>query len=316
MSKFRWCYIGAGSIARNTASNIERGEHVVSSVYSRSYEKACDFAKKHNAKAYETVKEAIRDCDAVYIATPHTSHVEYALEAMKEGKPVLCEKPVGVCEKDVDTLISAAKENGVYFCEAMWTWFSPVALKVKEWVKNGEIGEIKTVTINYAFPGIMKPKTSRVRDPKTAGGALLDIGIYPITYCYNLFGYPDEIKCEGDIEDGIDVAERITLRYGETVCKLNMSFKYLKEDCTILGTKGKISLPLFHVAPVAKLKSETKKERFTGITDYLTEFNAVAKEIREGKKESEYVPFETTKQCMRIMDECRRQMGLVYPFEK
>lgn len=316
MPNFRWCYIGAGSIARSTAMNIERGEHVISSVYSRNFERAWEFAKRHNAIAYKNVEDAIKDCDGVYIATPHTSHVEYAVRAMELGKPVLCEKPVAVCEKDVDLLIETAKKNDVYFCEAMWTWFSPVARKVKHWVQTGEIGEVKSVVMNYAFPGVLQPKTSRVRDPKTAGGALLDVGIYPITYCYNLFGYPDEIKCEGRIENGIDVAEKVTLRYGEMECVLNMSLKYLKEDCVITGTNGKITLPMFHVAPVAKMKNINGKQRFTGITDYLTEFNNAAKEIRAGKKESDFIPFEATKMCMRIMDECRRQMKLVYPFEK
>lgn len=316
MKNFKWCYIGAGSIARSTALNIQRGAHSISSVYSRNFEKAWEFAKKHGAIAYEKVEDAIKNCDAVYIATPHTSHVEYALKAMAMGKPVLCEKPVAVTEKDVDALISAAKENDIYFCEAMWTWFSPVAHKVREWVKSGALGEIKSVEMHYSFPGILQPRTSRVRDPKTAGGALLDVGIYPITYCYNLFGYPDEIKCEGRIEDGIDVAEVVTLTYGEMKCVLNMSLKKLKEDCTIIGSKGKITLPMFHVAPVAKMKTDKGSSRFRGITDYLTEFNAVAQEIREGKKESEYIPFEATKMCMRIMDECRKQMKLVYPFEK
>lgn len=316
MSKFRWCYIGSGSIAKSTAMNIKKGDHVISTVYSRSYDRAAEFAKKFKAKVCRTPEEAMADCDAVYIGTPHTSHVDYAVMAMKMGKPVLCEKPVGVTGKDVQTLIASAKENDVYFCEAMWTWFSTVALKVKEWVKSGAIGEIESVTINYAFPGLMMPKTSRVRDPETAGGALLDVGIYPITYCYNLFGVPDEIKCEGEIEDGIDVSERVILRYGNMECKLIMSLKYLKEDCTIVGSKGKITMPFFHVAPVVRMKNENGKEKFKGVTDYLTEFNAVAEEIRQGKKESDYIPFESTLQCMRIMDECRRQMNLVYPFEK
>lgn len=316
MSAFRWCYIGSGSIARSTALNIERGSHVISAVYSRNFDRAWEFARKHHSTAYQTAEEAIKNCDAVYIATPHTAHLEYALKAMEMGKPVLCEKPVAVCEKDVDALIAAAKENDVYFCEAMWTWFSPVARKVREWVKSGELGEIKSVTMNYAFPGLLQPRTSRVRDPKTAGGALLDVGIYPITYCYNLFGYPDKIECEGRIEDGIDTEETVTLTYGEMKCVLNMSLKHLKEDCIIEGTNGKISLPFFHVAPVAKMRTLRSKAKYKGKTDYLTEFNCVAKEIREGKKESDYIPFESTKMCMRIMDECRRQMRLVYPFEK
>ena len=149
----------------------------------------------------------------------------------------------------------------------------------------------------------------------TAGGALLDIGIYPITYCYNLFGYPDKITCEGEIRDGIDVNEKITLTYGDTVCELYISFEYLKEMLSLNGTKGRIIIPAFHVSPYALLIGK-KGIKFTfGKTTYLNEFDRCADEIRQGKKESSYIPLETTLNCMKIMDECRRQMGLVYPFE-
>lgn len=319
MKKFRWAYIGSGSIAKSTARDIARGNHCIVSVYSRNFEKAKEFASKYNATAFESFENAVNrdDVDGVYIATPHTSHVAYAVECMKLGKPVLCEKPVGVSVSDVDTLIETAKSTDTYFCEAMWTWFSDVALTVKKWVQNKEIGEIKDVVINYAFPGIMMSKNSRVLMPETAGGALLDIGIYPITYCYNLFGYPNAIYCEGKIKDGIDISETVILQYDGFKCTLNMSLCKLKEDCLIIGSKGKISLPVFfHMASKAILTNENGKTVFKGKTDYLTEFTRVAEEINENKKESSFIPFEATKSCMKIMDECRKQMGLVYPFEK
>lgn len=319
MKKFRWAYIGSGSIAKSTARDITRGNHCVVSVYSRNFEKAKEFASKYNATAFESFESAVNrdDVDGVYIATPHTSHVAYAVECMKLGKPVLCEKPVGVSVSDVDTLIETAKSTDTYFCEAMWTWFSDVALTVKKWVQNKEIGEIKDVVINYAFPGIMMSKNSRVLMPETAGGALLDIGIYPITYCYNLFGYPNSIHCEGKIKDGIDISETVILQYDGFKCTLNMSLCKLKEDCLIIGSKGKISLPtFFHMASKAILTNENGKTVFKGKTDYLTEFTRVAEEINENKKESLFIPFEATRSCMKIMDECRKQIGLVYPFEK
>ncbi|MDE6766752.1 MAG: Gfo/Idh/MocA family oxidoreductase, partial [Eubacterium sp.] len=254
--------------------------------------------------------------DGVYIATPHTSHVDYAVRAMELGKPVLCEKPVGVCVKDVDTLVNAAKSNNIYFCEAMWTWFSDVALTVKKWVVNGAIGTVRDVVINYMFPGILMPKTSRLLTPETAGGALLDVGIYPITYCYNLFGYPEKITCTGKLKNGIDISETVVLDYGNFKCTLNMSLCWLKENCKIKGTEGTITLPsFFHMASKAVLKNKNGRQVFNGKTDYLTEFTRVSQEITQGKKESEYIPFAATRDCMRIMDECRRQMNLVYPFE-
>lgn len=319
MEKFRWAYIGSGNIAGSTAKDITKGSHCITSVYSRNYEKAKAFAQKYNASAYDDFEKAVNrdDVDCVYIATPHTSHVDYAVRAMKLGKPVLCEKPVGVTADDVDTLVETAKSTGVYFCEAMWTWFSDVALTVKKWVHNGEIGEVKDVVINYAFPGILMPKNSRVLTPSTAGGALLDIGIYPITYCYNLFGFPQKIHCNGKLKEGIDISETVTLYYDGFKCTLNMSLCKLNENCTINGSKGSVTLPVFfHMASKAVLKNENGKHTFNGKTDYLTEFTRVAEEIRQGKTQSEYIPFESTERCMQIMDECRKQMNLVYPFEK
>ena len=319
MENFRWAYIGSGNIAYSTAKDISKGNHSIVTVYGRSFDKAKAFAEKYGAAAFDNFYDAVNrdDVDGVYIATPHTSHVEYAVECMKLGKPVLCEKPVGVSVKDVDTLIDTSKSTDTYFCEAMWTWFSDVALTVINWVKENEIGEIKNVVINYSFPGIMMPKNSRVLTPETAGGALLDIGIYPITYCYNLFGYPKEIHCKGKIKNGIDIKETVILQYDGFKCTLNMSLCKVKENCLIVGTKGKISLPVFfHMASKAILKNEKGKTVFNGKTDYLTEFNAVAEEIKENRKESSFIPFEATRSCMKIMDECRRQMRLVYPFEK
>jgi len=317
MEKFRWAYIGSGNIAKSTARNITGGEHAISAVYSRNQSKANSFAKKYGAKAYKSFDELLNDgeFDGVYIATPHTSHLDYSIKAMQAKKPVLCEKPVGVSVDEVDKMLSVSKENGVYFCEAMWTWFSDVALKVKEWIDDKRIGEIKSVHIDYAFPGLMMSKDSRVLTPETAGGALLDIGIYPITYCYNLFGYPETIKCDGIIKGGIDVAETVTLGYGDFDCVLEMSLSKLKEGCKITGTKGEINVPIFHMARLAELKADGKKESFCGKTNYLIEFTRVAEEIRAGKTESDYIPHLATRDCMRIMDECRKQMGLVYPFE-
>jgi len=319
MKKFKWGYVGCGGIAHSTAKSILKGNHEITAVYSRNFEKAKSFAVKFGAKAYGAFEELLEcgDIDALYIATPHTSHVEYTVAALKKHIPVLCEKPVGVSASDVELLINTAKENDTYFAEAMWTWFSDTTLTVKKWVKDGKAGDIRHVEIHHAFPGLSKKSDSRVRDPMTAGGALLDIGIYPITYCYNLFGYPDKILCNGTLQDGIDIKEKVTLYYGDTVCELYMSFEYLKENFVLTGSKGKIKLPVvFHAAPFAYMLGKGGVRLAFGKTTYLNEFERCAIEIRSGKKESAYIPFEATVNCMKIMDECRRQMGLVYPFEK
>lgn len=316
--KFRWGYVGSGSIAASTAKNILKGNHEVTAVYGRSFNKVKAFAERFGAEAYENFEDFLSSgrFDAVYIATPHTSHVEYAIAALKAHIPVLCEKPVGVSEADVKLLIDTAKENDTYFVEAMWTWFSDLSLYVKKWFDERKIGEVKSVEIHYAFPGLSMKADSRVRDPMTAGGALLDIGIYPITYCYNLFGYPDKIECEGTVKDGIDINEKVTLTYGDFRCELYMSLEYLKEYFVAKGTKGSIKMPVFHCGRVAFRQNGPKISATFGKINYLIEFDRCAEEIREGKKESSYIPFKATLDCMRIMDECRRQLNLVYPFEK
>ncbi len=319
MNKFRWGYIGCGGIAHSTAKSILKGNHKITAVYTRNFDKANNFADKYGAKAYNTFEELLEcgNIDALYIATPHTSHVEYAVAALKAHIPVLCEKPVGVRASDVELLINTAKEYNTYFAEAMWTWFSDTALAVKKWVQNGKAGMVSHIEIHHAFPGLSKKPRSRVRDPMTAGGALLDIGIYPITYCYNLLGYPDKIVCDGTIQDGIDIKEKVNLYYGDTVCELYMSFKHLKESFLLKGSKGKIRLPgVFHAAPLAVFTNKKEIKLAFGKTTYLNEFERCAEEIRAGKKESSYVLFYATLDCMKIMDECRKQMGLVYPFER
>ncbi len=317
MAKFRWAYIGAGSIADKTAKSILKGDHKIVTVYSRNYDKAKAFAAKHGGRVCRTAKEAIsfESVDAVYIATPHTSHVEYSLMALKMKKPVLCEKPVGISAQDVELLIEAAKENDTYFAEAMWSWFSDTSLTLKRWIDTGKIGRVQKVKIHHEYPGLKKKPDSRVLDPMTAGGALLDIGIYPITYCYNLFGVPDKIECEGVLENGIDIKENIKLHYGSMQCELHISFERLNESFVAEGTEGKIHLPMFHIAPAVILKSKKMNRVSFGKTTYLNEFDRVAEEIRQGKKQSDYIPFESTLECMKIMDECRQQLGLKYPME-
>ncbi|MBQ7295807.1 MAG: Gfo/Idh/MocA family oxidoreductase [Clostridia bacterium] len=317
MAKFRWAYIGCGSIADKTARSILKGEHKIVTVYSRNYDKAKAFAAKHGGRVCKTAQEAIcfESVDAVYIATPHTSHVEYSLIALKNKKPVLCEKPVGICTKDVELLINTAKENDTYFAEAMWSWFSDTSLTLKRWIETGKIGRVQKIKIHHEYPGLKKKPDSRVLDPMTAGGALLDIGIYPITYCYNFFGVPDKIECEGVLEGGIDIKENIRLHYGTMQCELHVSFERLNESFVAEGTEGKIHLPMFHVAPAVILKGNKMNRVSFGKTTYLNEFDRVADEIRQGKKQSDYVPFESTLECMKIMDECRQQLGLKYPME-
>ena len=317
--KFGWCFIGCGTLAKKVAKQIiKSGRHTVVSVYSRSFDKCRAFANKYGASAYGSAAQAINadGVDGVYIVTPHASHYEYAKLSLELGKPVFCEKSFTVDAKQAEELAAIAKDRGIYLAEAMWTWFAPVANKVKKWLDCGEFGEIKSVKIKSHLPTLMY--APRVTDPAAAGGTLLDMGVYSVTYLYRLFGTPSEIKCKGDVSKGIDWRNYIELKFPSGLkCSASVSIKdFGFEKLIIEGSKARLKLGFFHSANSVKLiRKNGKNEKFSGYGGYLNEFDIAASEIREGLNESRFVPLKATVDVMQIMDECRNQMNLVYPFE-
>ena len=320
-SEYHWAFIGAGTLGAKVAKEITKsGRHEIASVYVRNPEKRAAFARQYSALAAKTPEDAISapGVDAVYIVTPHTTYYDYARLALELSKPVLCEKPVSTDAEKVRALIRLSREKGLYFAEAMWSWFSPVAQKMKQWYEAGEYGEIIRFSMNYHMKSINY--APRVSDPKLAGGALLDIGVYPITYAWRLLGRPEKVVCTGTLKGGIDTDEEITLHYPQgkkvEISTSILDFKGL-ERLTLEGDKAKTVLRFFHGANKVTLRRKgAKNETFRGSGSMLNEFDLAAGEIREGLTESRYVPHEATLGVMELMDECRRQMGLVYPFEK
>lgn len=319
-SVFNWCLIGTGTLAKKAAKVVlPSGRHRFAAVYTRDYQKGLAFAAKYGGTAYDHPEAAVTapDVDGVYIVTPHTSHYEYARLALSQGKPVLCEKPITVTAREAAELFALAKEKGVYLAEAMWTWFSPVARQVKRWVDDGALGELHRVEARYHLDS--RHYAPRCSDPNVAGGALLDVGIYPITYLYRLFGKPVQIRCTGRLEGGIDLSEDVTLTFPNgltSTASVSMcDFKGL-EQIHLAGNKGRIKYFFFHMANQAALiRRGGRMELFRADGSYLNELDQVAGEIRRGLKQSELVPPGATVDVMEILDECRRQLGLVYPFE-
>jgi len=318
---FGWCFIGCGKLARQVARQITRsGRHRLVSVYTRSYEKCAAFAARYSAAACATAEEAITapGADGVYLVTPHNTHYVYARQALELGRPVLCEKPLTVTAAQAGELTALAQAKGVYLAEAMWTWFAPAANQVKRWLDAGEFGQLRKVLLTCR--GNARFYAPRVTDPARAGGALLDIGVYPLTYLYRLFGRPAEIKCVGQVSKGIDWAEEVSLAFPSgltATASISIRDLFGRERLVIAGDKAKVSLPSFHNAGrVTLVRRGGKNETVSGSGSYLNEFDLAAGEIREGRTESRFVPHGATVAVMELMDECRRQMGLVYPFER
>lgn len=228
---------------------LASGRHEIVSCYTRNMDNAKAFAEEFHCKAYGSAEEAILadGVEGVYVVTPHNAHFRYVKEALELGKPVLCEKAFTVTAEETDSLIALAREKKVYLAEAMWTWFSPAANQVKLWLMEDKLGKVTDANFTYHMKSVKY--APRVSDPKRAGGALLDITIYPITYAYRLWGYPVKIESSGTIENGIDYGEDVMLTFENGLtARISASIVDMKglEKMTISGEKGKIQAVFYH----------------------------------------------------------------------
>ena len=318
---FNWCFIGTGKIANKVAKELVTNPgHRIVSVFNRTKEKAEKFAMKYHAKVYDSAFEAINDprVNGVYIATTNETHFEFAKLCLYNGIPVLCEKPITGNALELQNLIKISQSNDTFLKEAMWTWFNPVANKVKEWIKEERIGKILSVECIFNMPifGYNKAK-GRYISPARYGGALLDLGVYPVRYVYELFGKPKSIKAKGKLYNGIDVWNESIFDYGDFKAKVSSQINaFVGEHCIIKGEKGTIKVPLFHMASKAVLKTKDGKEVFKDKKKkFATQFRVVAEYIKK-EKPDELVSLDSSLAVMELMDEIRRQIGVVFPCDK
>jgi len=331
MQTFNWGIIAPGNIAAKFAQALQSVESAnLYSVASRTPDKAEQFAKEYKfTKVAQSYVELVSDpqVDVVYIASPHNLHCEQSLLCLQAGKAVLCEKPMAVNSAQAAQVLSAAKQNNVFYMEAVWSRFLPVFDKVREWLDSGAIGEVKHIQANFGFRFPDDPK-SRLYDANLAGGSLLDLGIYPITYAQWVMGdqQPEVISALGQLgATGVDENLAIILKYqGGALATLTSSMLVNTDyDGWIVGTEGKIRAPLFWCGESAELITGHRTD-WTVIDSFEQKHqcNGYEGEIREvhrclaaGLTESPSLPFSTSAQVMSIMDEVRQQIGLVYPFE-
>jgi len=323
----KWGIIGAGRIAATFATALKAIDDVtLVAIASRDLERAKEFAERfHIEKAYGNYKELVEDfeIDVIYIATPHSEHKANAILCITNGKAVLCEKPFTVNRQEAQFLIDLAKEHNVFLMEAMWTKFLPVTQVVKNWIKDERIGEVNHVNINMSYKAKFDIN-SRLFNPDTAGGALLDIGVYPITYVIHLLNkLPDQVVSSAIIgESHVDEQNAIIFRYTEDIlATLNLSISAeIGNEAIIIGDKGKIVIPTFWKAESAELFDEDGN-LFETISipfkcnGYEFEAEEVNRCLREGRKESEENPLSDTLNIIKVMDDIRADWGLKYPQE-
>ncbi len=323
--RFRWGILGPGKIAHRFADALAiLDDHHLVAVAGRDASRARDFARHHGAaRAYDSFDALLADAevDAVYVATPHSHHCEATIACHQAGKAVLCEKPLAVNLQQVEAMIAAARVADRFLMEAMWTRFLPVYQEVRSWLSEGAIGEPRMLQASFGFCTGWDP-TGRVLDPSLAGGALLDVGVYPVALALWIFGRPPaEIRALGHLgETGVDEQTGILLRFdrGE-LAVLDCAVRTVtRHDAELFGTEGRLRIENFSRATTAHLEAGDRKEtRVCQLRANGFEYQAeeVARCVRAGHRESPEMSHRMSTEIMAVMDEVRRQLGLRYPFE-
>ncbi|MBX2875718.1 MAG: Gfo/Idh/MocA family oxidoreductase [Saprospiraceae bacterium] len=323
-STFNWGIIGPGKIARQFAADLAfiPGARV-HAVASRESSRAQTFAEDFQASFYYGNYAEILNCpnlDAVYVATPHVGHFDNTIACLEAGIPVLCEKPLAMNFRQVELLIDTARRKQTFLMEALWTRFLPSTQLLLELIRKGEIGELVGVKADFGFRSDL-PAEDRIFNKALGGGALLDIGIYPVFLALLLFGKACEIKAMAKIgSTGVDEDTHVLLRYaGGQLAQLHGSFLAdTKREAFIYGDAGTIhmhadwyqqtQLSIFGTHSEPQLFSVEKK----GL-GYHYEAKEVMDCIAKGKIESDKMSHALSAALMLSLDSIRREIGLIYP---
>ncbi|MDR0707939.1 MAG: Gfo/Idh/MocA family oxidoreductase [Treponema sp.] len=323
-----WAVAGTGGISNAFILGLKEAEGANAiAVVSRSTNNAENFAAKYGvAKAYDNFDAMLDDpgIDVVYLGVPHSVHKDMAIRAFKAGKAVLCEKPAAINAAELSEMIRCAREHNVFFMEALWTRFVPPVRKAREWLAEGLIGEARMFQGNFGFRAPVPPE-HRLLDIKQGGGALLDAGVYPISFASMVFGGVKPRKISGVLsmgETGVDEEAAALIYWGPHKTAMISAALSLAtvSDAWIYGTGGYIHLPSFVFCRNANLVMNNKQySRWEGDfwgNGYNYEAEAVMDCLREGKTECDVMPLDESLVIAQIMDEIRRQWGFVYPGEQ
>jgi predicted dehydrogenase len=324
----RWGILGPGGIARSFASAVQaRSEQQVAAVGSRSLERAREFADEFSVPTtYGSYEELVHDStvDVVYVASPHSAHHEHALLALRAGKPVLVEKAFARNAGEARDIIETARAARLFAMEAMWTRFLPHIDVVRQSLEDGLLGEVHTVFADHG-QRLFPDGPRRLSDPELAGGALLDLGIYPVSFASFAVGPFASVTAAGTVTDtGVDGQEGIVLQ-ADSGAVANIAATMLTKTPTtasICGTRARIDITgdfyrpgavVRLVAPDGTVLDEyDDPEKEHGLHQEAVE---VARRISAGELESPLMPLDETLAIMEVLDSARQQIGVRYPGE-
>ena len=320
----RFGIVGAGGIAEKFATDIKVAKGaMVTAVASRSYDKAKKFAKRFGIdNAFGSYEEMARSnlIDAVYIATPHNFHKQQSIMCMNHHKHVLCEKPIAVSQKEFEEMVEVARSKKVLLMEAMWTKFLPVTVYLREIIKNETYGKLVQAKLVFGrdLMGI-GDQTQRWLNPNLAAGSLLDLGVYPVSYMWNLTNEKvASIEASGILhETGIDLSTRalVTFESGLTIELVSDQTQNLESKAFLTFEQGTVDVDHFWSSEKLIINNEEKelKHRSGGFEYQIESF---VETLRNLKLENHLMTHQESRNTLKILDEIRKQIGLIYPFEK
>ena len=324
MSSIRWGVIGTGGIASAFVADLRLlPDAEIVAVGSRQAPSAEAFAREHDVpKAHPSYAELVadEDVDVVYVSTIHPSHHDAAELAIEAGKAVLVEKPFTMDAAQAQSLVDAARARGVFLMEAMWARFIPHMVRVRELLATGALGEVRLVIADHCqwFPD---DPTHRLLAPDLGGGALLDLGIYPVSFASMVLGEPAAVTAVSSAAfTGVDATTSMLLQHdGGAHAVLSTTLSAVGPNrAAVVGTEARLEIDSVFYAPTTftLTRRDGSVERFAqphqglGLRHEAAEVMAC---VRDGRLESDVMPLDESVAIMRTMDEVRRQIGLTYP---
>lgn len=324
--EFKWGILGTGGIARAFARDLTfLNNHIVAAVGSRTQEKAEEFAIEFpGCTAHGSYEKLVTnpEIDAIYVATPHPMHLTNTILALKAGKPVLCEKPFSINASQARAMVEASIENNVALLDAMWMRFLPHIHQVRKIITSGVLGDIISVTADHG-QRLADQGIARLVEPSLAGGALLDLGIYPVSFAHMVLGVPEKVQASAVMTDkGVDASTSILFTYASGAQAILTTTMIAQTPCraVVSGVNGWLEIDRTFYNPTTMrvhLYDGTTTEypsnyQGHGLREQAIEFANI---VRTGKFESEYLTHKHTLEIMELMDLIRDKIGLKYPGE-
>lgn len=325
---WNWGILGCGHIAKKFSQDLKTLPNAkLYAAASRDYEKAKDFANGQGyQKAYGSYQEMLQDpkLDVVYIATPHSHHLEHTLLCLEHGKAVLCEKAFALNSEQAELMIKTAKEKQVFLMEAFWTRFQPGFLEIKQLLKEEKLGKAKMMRSDFAFNGPYDP-ANRLYNLELGGGSLLDIGIYPVFAALQTFGRPEEIRTVADFSPtGSEESIAILFKYSDgKIASLQSSFAVCTDtQSEFWCEKGYLKISRSGIGSTFVTISENDKDIINKEFDYKEQlgYHLEAKHVMEcldqNLIESPMLPLTFSSLLMETLDRIRVDANIKFPFEQ